>query len=106
MQHHVFEILIVVVAVRAPAAGAQVNLHVAGTRRVAADLDDRAAKIRPAFDADETGMKHADGFAVGGFQLVAPQPLVLPDGLEQPLGRQPFSSRKNWPAANCARQPA
>ena len=73
-------------AVGAPAAGAQINFHVAGARRVIADLNDRAAKIRPAFDADEAGMKNADGFSVGGLEPVAPQPLVPPDGLEQPLG--------------------
>ena len=54
-------------AVRVPAAGAQINLHVAGTRRVIADLNDRAAKIRPAFDADETGMQNADGLSVRRF---------------------------------------
>jgi hypothetical protein len=32
-------------------------------------------------------MKHADGFAVQRLELIAPEPLVLPDGLEQALGR-------------------
>ena len=49
-------------AVRVPAVAAQINFHVAGARRFAADLDDRAAKIRPALGAGETGMQHADGF--------------------------------------------
>jgi hypothetical protein len=44
------------VAVGAPAADAQVNFHVTGTRRSAADLNDRAAKIRPAFDARKARM--------------------------------------------------
>ncbi len=73
-------------AVRVPAVAAQINFHVAGARRFATDLDDRAAKIRPAFGAGETGMQHADGFPVQSFQLVAPQPLMPPDGLEQALG--------------------
>ena len=73
-------------AVRVPAVAAQINFHVAGTRRFAAGLDDRAAKIRPAFGAGEAGMQHADGLAVRSFQLVAPEPLMTPDGLEQALG--------------------
>jgi hypothetical protein len=65
---------------------AQINFHVAGARRFAANLDYGAAKIRPAFGADETGMQHADSFPIRSFQLVAPQPLMPPDGLEQTLG--------------------
>ena len=68
-------------AVRVPAAAAQINFHVAGVRRFAADLDDGAAKIRPAFGAGKTGMKHTDSFPVRSFQPVAPQPLMPPDGL-------------------------
>ena len=86
VQDDIFEIRIAVVAVRVPAVAAQINFHVAGARRFAADLDDRAAKIRPALGAGKTGMQHADGFPVRSFQLVAPQPLMPPDGLEQPLG--------------------
>ena len=73
---------------RPPAIGAQVNFHVAGTRRFVPDLQNGVAKIRPAFDADESGVKNADGVAVGGFEPVALQPLMLPDGLEQAFGRQ------------------
>ena len=73
-------------AVRMPAVAAQINFHVAGARRFAADLDDGAAKIRPAFGAGETGMQHADIFPIRSFQLVAPEPLMPPDGLKQPLG--------------------
>ena len=86
VQDDIFETRIEVVAVRMPAVAAQINLHVAGARRFAAGLDDRAAKIRPAFSTDETGMQHADDLAVRSFQLVAPQPLMPPDGLEQTLG--------------------
>jgi hypothetical protein len=74
--------------VGAPAAGAQVNLHVAGTRHGVADLNDRAAKIRPAFDTDKTGMQNPDGFSVGSLEPVALQPLVAPDGLEQAFRRR------------------
>jgi hypothetical protein len=88
VQQDIFEIRIAVVTVGAPAGGAQVNFHVAGTRRGVADLNDRAAKIRPAFDADKTGMQNADGFAIGGLEPVALQPLVAPDGLEQAFRRR------------------
>ena len=74
---------IAVVTVGAPAADAQVNFHVTGTRRGVADLNDRAAKIRPAFDADKAGMQNANGFSIGGLEAVASQPLVVPDGLKQ-----------------------
>jgi hypothetical protein len=86
VQDDISEIRIAVVAVRVPALAAQINFHVAGARRFAAHLDDGAAKIRPAFGAGKTGMKHADDFPVQGFQPVAPQSLVPPDGLEQTLG--------------------
>ena len=89
-------------AVRVPAGGVQINFHVAGTRRFVAELQNRAAKIRPAFDAGEAGMKNADGFPSGGLELVAPQPLMLPDGLKQAFGRQTDSRRaKHAGGANC-----
>jgi hypothetical protein len=79
---------IAVVTVGAPAAGAQINLHIARTRRGIADLNDRAAKIRPAFDADKTRMQNPNGSAVGRLEPVALQPLVAPDGLEQAFRRR------------------
>jgi hypothetical protein len=88
VQQDVLELRIAVVTVGAPAAGAQVNFHVAGTRRGVADLNDRAAKIRPAFDADKAGMQNPDGFSVGSLEPVALQPLVAPDGLKQAFGGQ------------------
>jgi hypothetical protein len=88
MKHYVLKAFICVVPVRTPTGGTQVNFHVAGARGVVADLDDRATKIRAAFDADESGMKNADNFSVGGFKPVAAEPLVLPDSLEEALGRQ------------------
>ena len=88
MQQHIFKIRIAVVTVGAPAAGAQVNFHVTGARRGVADLNDRAAKIRPAFDADKTGMQNPDESAIGRLEAVALQPLVAPDGLEQAFRRR------------------
>lgn len=73
--------------VRAPAADANVHFHVAGLRRLVSKLQNRAAKIRPAFDADKTRMKHAHRFAVQRAQFIPSQPLMQPDGLEQALRR-------------------
>ena len=63
---------IAIVTVGTPAGGAQVNFHVAGTRRGAADLNDRAAKIRTALDARKAGMQNAHGLSVGRPEPVAP----------------------------------
>ena len=65
----------------------------------------RAAKIRAALDAGESGMKNADGFALGGLELFALQPLMLPDGLQQALRRrgifvaQNVAGRQRWAAS-------
>lgn len=53
-----------------------------------AELDDGVAKIRAAFDADKTRMKHAHGLAVQGLQLVALEALLLPDALEELFRRR------------------
>jgi hypothetical protein len=79
---------VAVVAVGAPTAGANVHFHVADARAFAADLYHRAAKIRAAFGAAESRMKDAHGLAVQSLELVALQALVLPDGLQQALGRR------------------
>jgi hypothetical protein len=86
VKQDVLEIPVAVVTVCAPAAGAKVNFHVAGTRRTVADLNDRAPKIRPAFDAGKTGMQNANGSSIRSFELVAAQALMPPNGLEQALG--------------------
>ncbi len=87
VQNDVLEMFVPVMAMRPPAAGTQVNFHVTRTRRFVTDLQNGAGEIRPAFDADKSGMKDADGSSIGGFELVAAETLVLPDGLEQALGR-------------------
>jgi hypothetical protein len=88
VQQDILKIRIAVVTVGVPAGSAQVNFHVTGTRRGVADLNHRAAKIRPAFDADKTGVQNADGSAIGSLKPVALQPLVAPDGLEQAFRRR------------------
>ena len=87
MEQDVLKGGIAVMAMRTPAGGLQVDLHVAGLRRGPANLNDGAAKIRPAFDAHKTGMQDADSPAIGGAQPVATEALMTPDGLEEPFGR-------------------
>ena len=86
MKQDVSEIRIAVVAVRAPAICAQINFHVAGTWRTVTNLNNRTLKIRPAFGADKTGVKNANGFPIRSFEPVTAQALMLPNGLEQTLG--------------------
>jgi hypothetical protein len=61
-------------------------------------LQNRPAKIRPAFEVGEAGMKHPHALPAGGFQFAAPQALVLPDGLDQPLSGELFIAQKNFAA--------
>ena len=100
-----FEIRVAIMTMGAPAAGAQVNFHVAGTRCGVAELNDRTAKIRPALDADKTGMQNPDGFPVVRLEPVALQPLVVPDGLEQAFRRRIIFVAQDIPRAK-ARAPA
>jgi hypothetical protein len=101
MKQHIFEVWILVMAMRAPALAAQIDLHVAGARRIIADLDQRAVKIRAAFYADKAGMENADRPSVIRFKPVAPQPLMLPNGLEEPFRGEIFIAQKVFSAALC-----
>ena len=58
-------------AVRAPAAGTEVNFDVASLRRAIAGLHDGAAEIGAALDAAKTRMKDTDGLSVQGLKLIA-----------------------------------
>jgi hypothetical protein len=87
VQDHVFKCGIAVVAMGAPTVRVQVHFHVAGAGRGAAELHDRATKIRAAFATEKTRMKNSHGLAVQRSQLMAEEPLVLPDRLQQALGR-------------------
>jgi len=82
VKQNVLKIFIPVVAVCAPAVSLQINFYVAGNGLLIFKLQNRAAEIRPAFDADETGMKNADNFSISRFELVATKALMLPDGLQ------------------------
>ena len=82
------EIRVPVMAMRVPTRSAQVDFHVAGPRRVIANLNHRAIKIRAAFSAGEAGMKNPDIFSFRRPELIALQALMQPDGLKQAFGRE------------------
>ena len=86
VKQDVLEIRVAVVTVGVPTADAQVNFHITGTRRIVANLNDGAAKIRPAFDAGKTGMQNVNSFSIRSFEPVTAQALMPPNGLEQTLG--------------------
>src|SRR5687767_14625762 len=75
------------VTVATPAAGLQIDFYVADQRGRVADLNDGAAKIRARFLVPEPGMNDAQALAVDGFEVVAEEALVMPNLLEQALGR-------------------
>jgi hypothetical protein len=88
MQQDVSKSGVAVMTVTAPAAGLQVHLDITLSRRFVAELQNRSAEIGPAFQIMEAGMKNPDRLAVQGFKLIAQNPLVFPNGLEQALGRR------------------
>jgi hypothetical protein len=87
VENDIFEGRISIVGVRVPTAGPNVDFHVAGFGRTVAKLNDSAAKVGSAFYAPKTGMQHSEGLTIASLQVVAEQPLVLPNGLEQVFGR-------------------
>ena len=70
---------IAIVAVPAPGRRADVNFHVADSRRIGGELEHGAVKIGTGLVIPESRMKNAQLLAVQGPQLIAPQPLMLPD---------------------------
>jgi len=90
VQQHVAEIGIAMVAVGAPAGGAQIDFDISGAWGLGADLQDRAAKIRAAFQIGEARVKNAHILSRERFEFGAAQALVLPNGLDEPFGREPL----------------
>ena len=81
MQHHVLKRGIAIMAVRMPAAGTQINLHVARANGSVANSHHGAAEIRAGLIIFETRMKDSHHLAVQSLELIAQQPLLLPDRL-------------------------
>jgi hypothetical protein len=94
VKQNILKIFVPIVAVGPPAARVQINFHIAGARRGVADLQNGVAEIRPTFEADEPGVKNADAYSIGGFQFAAFEPLMLPDGLQEPLRWKMFVAQK------------
>ena len=90
VEQDLLKIWIAIVAVGAPAASAQVYFNVPGARGIRADLQHCPAKVRAAFQVGEARMKHAHAFAGNGFEFAALEPLMLPDGLDEPFRRKPL----------------
>ena len=101
MQRHVSEIGIGVVVVRVPVAALEIDLHIAAARGFTAKLQDCPAKIGARFAIPEARMQDLDGRAIEGAQLIAPYPLMKPDGLQQALRRRLafFTQRQPQPVA-------
>lgn len=76
-----------VVVVGVPSARLQVHLHITRLRRLRPDLDHRLVKIRAGFAIPKSRMQHLHAAAVQGEEALAQEPLVIPYGLQQPLGR-------------------
>lgn len=95
MQQYLLKIRIAIVSVRAPPGSPQIHLHVTGTRRSAANLQYRAAKIRTAFKIRKSRMKYPNALTARRFQFAAPQTLMLPNRLYQPLRRELFVPQKS-----------
>jgi hypothetical protein len=75
-----------VVFVAMPCGGVQVDLDIAGSGEIIAELDEGIAEVRAGLVIPETGVKNSDGLAVQGEELIAADALVLPEGLEKAFG--------------------
>jgi hypothetical protein len=91
MKHDGTESGVYVVAVRAPAAGCQVNFDITLKRGIRADLDNCLAEVRSGLVVGKTGVQHSQRAAVGQGQLVTQNPLVSPHCLEQAFGWLTFA---------------
>jgi len=86
MQDDLLKRGILVMPMGPPTGCAQVHFNITGHGRRGVETEHGALKIRAAFHAAKTRMKHADRLTVQCAQLLAPHALVLPDGLQQFLG--------------------
>jgi hypothetical protein len=87
MQNDVRESRVVVVMVRLPIRPGQIDFDVARADFLPANLHHRAAKVRSGFVIPKTGMQDAHWTAIDGLQLIASQSLMVPDRLQEALGR-------------------
>jgi hypothetical protein len=88
MQDDIFERRVAVMTVRTPSTRTQVHLDIPTARRIRADFDYSAAKIGSALNTMKSRMQYPDGLTVQSLEIVSPQALMEPDGLEQAFGRR------------------
>ena len=87
MQNDIGKSRIAMVLMGLPILPFPINFNVTRSRLLLADLDDRAAKIRPGLMIPEPRMQHAQGPAIHRLQLIALEPLMVPDRLQQAFRR-------------------
>src|SRR4051812_7416593 len=87
MKNYILECRIPIVSVGSPTVGSDINFHIPGFRKCIPDLDDCTPKIGPTFNAPKPRMQNLYWLFIKRLQIGTNQPLVLPDGLEQILGR-------------------
>ena len=78
----IFECRISIVCMCPPTVGPDIHFDVSALSRAVTKLNDGAAKVRPAFYTSKAGMQHSDLLAIASLQLLAEQPLMLPNGLQ------------------------
>jgi hypothetical protein len=86
---------VLVVAVGLPMNGQEIDFDIAGRGRVIGKLEHGLAEVRTGLAVAKAGMKNAHGSAVQRQQLIAPETLMLPDGVEEAFGRG-TGRRRGW----------
>jgi hypothetical protein len=87
MQNNARECRIVLVMMRLPILRNDINLNIARTRFLLAELEHGPVEIRPGLVIPETRMEHAHLLAIGGAEIIAAEALVVPDILQQAFRR-------------------
>jgi hypothetical protein len=102
MQYYFLDSRVSIVAMCLPTARTKINFNITSLRCFVSKLKHCPLKIRPTFEAAETGMQYTNCFAVERMKLITAQALMLPCGLQQSFGRsfQIFSEKWRDSAAN------
>jgi hypothetical protein len=77
---------VLVVTVGLPVRGQQIDFDIAGQGRIVGKLKNSLAEIRARLAVAKAWMKNAHRSAVQRQQLIAPETLVLPDGVQEAFG--------------------
>ena len=103
MKNDILKCRVLIVVVREPAVGSEVDFHIAILGQRIAELDDGLAKIRPRLMVPETGMQDPNWLGVNAVEIRPAEALVLPDELEELLGDRgavgPFGQGMGHPTA-------